>query len=188
MTDVEFKYPENHVLAVVDSSPRLRTAVQALGASGFLDSEIKVACGNAAADALNASADFSGITGLVTRVAARLGMHTEETGLKNRYAKAMRAGKYVVAVAAPTASSAAQQTRQPAGADWPSYNGSLEGARYSSLTQITAANASNLNRVCTFDTGENMAMQSGPVVVNGVLYLTTDTTTYAIHAAICQEK
>jgi hypothetical protein len=102
MTDVEFKYPENHVLAVIDSSPRLRTAVQALGASGFLDTEIKVACGNAAADALNASADFSGITGLLTRVAARLGMHTEETGLKNRYAKAMRAGKYVVAVAAPT--------------------------------------------------------------------------------------
>jgi PQQ-dependent dehydrogenase (methanol/ethanol family) len=87
-----------------------------------------------------------------------------------------------------SASSAAQQTRQPAGADWPSYNGSLEGARYSSLTQITAANASNLNRVCTFDTGENMAMQSGPVVVNGVLYLTTDTTTYAIDAATCQEK
>ena len=30
-------------------------------------------------------------------------------------------------------------------------------------------------------------MQSGPVVVNGVLYLTTDTSTYAIDAATCRE-
>jgi PQQ-dependent dehydrogenase (methanol/ethanol family) len=71
-------------------------------------------------------------------------------------------------------------------ADWPSYNGSLEGTRYSQLSQITAANASRLERACTFDSGEDMSMQSGPVVVNGVLYLTTDTSTYAIDAATCR--
>ena len=71
-------------------------------------------------------------------------------------------------------------------ADWPSYNGSLEGTRYSTLAQITPANAANLERACTFDTGEQMSMQSGPVVVNGVLYLTTDTSTYAIDAATCR--
>lgn len=70
--------------------------------------------------------------------------------------------------------------------DWPSYNGTLEGTRYSTLAQITPANAANLGRACTFDTGEQMSMQSGPVVVNGVLYLTTDTSTYAINAATCQ--
>lgn len=70
-------------------------------------------------------------------------------------------------------------------ADWPSYNGSLEGTRYSPLTQITPANASSLERACTFDSGEQMSMQSGPVVVNGVLYVTTDTSTYAIDAASC---
>jgi glucose dehydrogenase len=37
--------------------------------------------------------------------------------------------------------------------DWPSYNGTLEGTRYSTLTQITPTSAANLERVCTFDTG-----------------------------------
>ena len=59
-------------------------------------------------------------------------------------------------------------------ANWPSYNGSIEGTRYSSLSQITPANASTLERGCTFDTGEQMSMQSGPVVVNGVLAVSHD--------------
>jgi alcohol dehydrogenase (cytochrome c) len=70
--------------------------------------------------------------------------------------------------------------------DWWSYNGALDGSRYSTLNQITAANASGLQQVCTFDTGENMSMQSGPIVINGRLYFTTDTSTYAIDAATCQ--
>ena len=72
-------------------------------------------------------------------------------------------------------------------ADWPSYNGSLEGTRYSALAEITPANAANVQHACTFDTGEQMSMQSGPVVVGGVLYLTTDTSTYAIDAATCRQ-
>ena len=72
------------------------------------------------------------------------------------------------------------------GADWASYNGSPEGTRYSALAEITPANAASVQRACTFDTGEQMSMQSGPVVVDGVLYLTTDTSTYAIDAATCR--
>ncbi|HEX6693484.1 MAG TPA: PQQ-binding-like beta-propeller repeat protein [Longimicrobiales bacterium] len=71
--------------------------------------------------------------------------------------------------------------------DWSSYNNAVEGTRYSALSQITSANASGLGRVCTFDTHESMSMQSGPVVVNGVLYLTTDTSTYAVNAATCAQ-
>ena len=82
--------------------------------------------------------------------------------------------------------SVAPRATSSSATDWPSYNGSLEGTRYSSLAQITAANASGLERACTFDSGEQMSMQSGPVVVNGVLYLTTDTSTYAIDAATCR--
>lgn len=73
----------------------------------------------------------------------------------------------------------------PVGTDWPSYNGTLDGSRYSPLTQLTATNASGLERGCSFDTREQMSMQSGPVVVNGVLFITTDTSTYAIDAATC---
>ena len=82
---------------------------------------------------------------------------------------------------------ATQQAATSMASDWPSYNGTLEGTRYSPLTQLTPANASSLERACTFDTGESMSMQSGPVVINNVLYLTTDTSTYAIDAATCGE-
>ncbi|HMI48778.1 MAG TPA: PQQ-binding-like beta-propeller repeat protein, partial [Gemmatimonadaceae bacterium] len=82
--------------------------------------------------------------------------------------------------------SATPRSSGPSPVDWPSYNGSLEGTRYSPLAQITPANAAALERVCTFDSGEQMSMQSGPVVVNGVLYVTTDTSTYAIDAATCR--
>ena len=82
---------------------------------------------------------------------------------------------------------ATQQTATSSRSDWPSYNGNLEGTRFSALAQITPANAMNLERACTFDTGENMSMQSGPVVVGNVLHLTTDTSTYAIDAATCRE-
>ena len=41
--------------------------------------------------------------------------------------------------------------------------------------------------ISTFDTAENMSMQSGPVVVDRVLYFTTDTSTYAIDAGTCRE-
>jgi alcohol dehydrogenase (cytochrome c) len=85
----------------------------------------------------------------------------------------------------PSVTSPAVMSPVSAG-DWPSYNGSVEGMRYSSLSQITAANASQLERTCVFDSGEQMSMQSGPVIVGGVLYLTTDTSTYAIDAATCR--
>ncbi len=89
------------------------------------------------------------------------------------------AGALACATTLPRGSTAAT-------ADWPSYNNSLEGTRYSPLGEITPANASGLERSCTFDTGEQMSMQSGPIVVNGVLFLTTDTSTYAIDAATCR--
>src|SRR5688572_1800406 len=72
-------------------------------------------------------------------------------------------------------------------ADWLSYNGTLDGMRYSRLTQITRANAPRLQQICSFDTGENMSMQSGPIAVNGRIYFTTDTSTYAIDGATCRE-
>src|SRR5258705_13838713 len=55
--------------------------------------------------------------------------------------------------------------------NWFTYNGNYEATRFSPLTQINSHNASRLARVCSFDTHEQMSMQSGPVVVDGVLYL-----------------
>jgi alcohol dehydrogenase (cytochrome c) len=69
--------------------------------------------------------------------------------------------------------------------DWGAYNNTLAGERYSPLAQITSDNVATLRRACTFDLGERANMQSGPVVVDGVLYVTTVERTYAVDAATC---
>jgi alcohol dehydrogenase (cytochrome c) len=75
-----------------------------------------------------------------------------------------------------------------ASADWPMYNGPLAGTRYSPLAQITPANVSRLRQVCAFDAPEAVNFQSGIVVVNGVLYFTLFSSTYAVDGATCQQK
>ena len=80
---------------------------------------------------------------------------------------------------------AAAPARPDAEADWAGYNNSLTGSRFSPLDDITPANAGTLRRMCTFDLGERAAMESGPVVVNGVLFVTTAKSTWAIDAATC---
>jgi alcohol dehydrogenase (cytochrome c) len=69
--------------------------------------------------------------------------------------------------------------------DWAGYNNTLTGERFSPLDQITAANVGRVRRVCTYDLGERAAMEAGPVVVDGSLYVTTAENTYAIDAATC---
>ncbi len=70
-------------------------------------------------------------------------------------------------------------------ADWGSYNNGYEGLRFSPLDEITPANARELSPLCRFELGEKAAMQSGPVVVDGTLYVTTAKNTYAIDATTC---
>jgi len=72
--------------------------------------------------------------------------------------------------------------------DWPTFNGSYAGDRYSRLDEVTSQNVSSLRKTCTFDTGEMGAFQNGPVVVNGVIFITTDVNTYAIDGATCEQK
>ena len=69
--------------------------------------------------------------------------------------------------------------------DWAAYNNTLSGERFSPLAQITPANVDSLAPACTFDLGERTPMESGPVVVDGTLYLTTAVNTYALDAATC---
>lgn len=96
------RYPENHVLAIVDTESQLESAVHALESSGFLDAEVSVACGRSAADLLNANTGRRGLTNLVIRVASRLGLQNEESETKDQYEAALRDGQFVVAVLAPT--------------------------------------------------------------------------------------
>ncbi len=74
------------------------------------------------------------------------------------------------------------------GADWLTYNGSYAGDRYSSLAEITPQNAARLKPVCAFQFGELGPMQSGPIVENGVMYVTTNDSTFALDAATCKQQ
>jgi len=58
-------------------------------------------------------------------------------------------------------------------ADWSGYGGNPAGTRYSALKQINRANVSTLQQAWKFDTGEPGALQTQPIVVNGVVYVNT---------------
>lgn len=72
--------------------------------------------------------------------------------------------------------------------DWPVYNRTLDGQRYSPLNQINTDNVASLKQVCVMDLGETGNFQSGLVVANNTLYATTDTNTFALDPATCQQK
>ncbi len=85
-------------------------------------------------------------------------------------------------------SSLAQQAERVRPADWPAYNRTVAGDRYSPLARITRANVGNLEPVCTYQLPEINAFQTGPIVVDGTMYFTTEQNSYAIDAATCQLK
>jgi alcohol dehydrogenase (cytochrome c) len=72
--------------------------------------------------------------------------------------------------------------------DWPSYNRTLAGDRYSPLAEIERGNVTQLRLTCAYTLPEVTSLQTGPIVVGGTMYFTTDTITYAIDAASCAEK
>jgi alcohol dehydrogenase (cytochrome c) len=72
--------------------------------------------------------------------------------------------------------------------EWSSYNGDLAATRFSPLGEITPANVNALKPVCTYDTGESAPMQSGLLMVQGVIYFTVFNTTYAVDASTCALK
>lgn len=75
-----------------------------------------------------------------------------------------------------------------AAADWPAYNRTLEGDRFSPLDEIDTANVAQLRLVCTYTLPEVSSLQTGPIVLGGTMYFTTDTGSYAVDAATCAEQ
>ena len=74
------------------------------------------------------------------------------------------------------------------GRNWLSHTRDYAGTRYSPLSQITSANASALRPSCIYQVSETGNFQTGPVVHDGVMYLTSISATIAIDAATCKEK
>ncbi len=71
--------------------------------------------------------------------------------------------------------------------DWLYHNQNYQGTRYSELTQINKANVDGLQQVCAYQLNNNATMQTGPIVYQGVMYVTNATHTAAINAATCQK-
>lgn len=66
--------------------------------------------------------------------------------------------------------------------NWPSYNGDYTGRRYSSLKQITPANASSLQAQWVFHSRNAGILEATPLVVDGIMYLTGSNDAYALDA------
>jgi alcohol dehydrogenase (cytochrome c) len=89
---------------------------------------------------------------------------------------------------APSPSSAISPRRSVAPGDWPTFNRTLAGDRYSPLTEIDRSNVARLGVVCRYQLPEVTALQTGPIVVGGTIYFTTDTMSYAIDAGTCAKR
>ena len=90
--------------------------------------------------------------------------------------------------ARPASTPAASPAAKADDGDWAGYNRTLTSDRYSPLAQVTTVNVGGLKQVCTFDVGEGGNFQSGIIVIDGTLYVTTDTNTEAIDAATCRQR
>ena len=71
---------------------------------------------------------------------------------------------------------------------WPMYNGSYAGDRWSALDEINPRNAKGMRVVCDLSLGETGAFQAGPVIADGVIYVTSMHGTYAIDDTTCKLK
>ena len=65
---------------------------------------------------------------------------------------------------------------------WPTYHGDFSGRRHSQLTQITPDNVRQLTLAWAFQTGQTQQIKSTPILVNGVIYITTPDNIWAIDA------
>ena len=70
--------------------------------------------------------------------------------------------------------------------DWLYHNQNYKGTRYSALDQINTTNVGELQQVCAYQMTNNSRMQTGPIVYQGVMYVTNATHTAAINAATCE--
>jgi alcohol dehydrogenase (cytochrome c) len=76
----------------------------------------------------------------------------------------------------------AELAAAPSGANWLSYNGDFTGRRFSSLTQINPENVSQLRAQWVFHSSNSNRLEVTPVVVNGVMFVTSQNDTYALDA------
>jgi alcohol dehydrogenase (cytochrome c) len=71
-------------------------------------------------------------------------------------------------------------------ANWLYHTRDYSGTRYSPLDEIDTENVGDLGPACMFQLGEPRNFQSGPIVFDGVMYVTGVRTTVALEADTCR--
>ena len=71
---------------------------------------------------------------------------------------------------------------EPKPGDWPTYHGHLSGNRHSPLRQVHAGNVAQLSPKWMFSVPNARRLQVTPVVVDGIMYVTTANRAYALDA------
>ena len=96
-----------------------------------------------------------------------------------------------VAISQPTTRIVSQAELDSADDDatnWLTYNKGYKGFRFSKLDQINVNNAPQLRAVCVMQLGEVGTFQTGPVIYDGTMYVTTSHGVYALDAASCERR
>ena len=92
-----------------------------------------------------------------------------------------------IAVAAAQSADPRKLLDPPADA-WLTYHGAYNGQRHSRLMQFTPENVKNLKQIWRFQTGGNQAIKASPILVDGMLYLTTPDNIWAVDARTGKER
>jgi alcohol dehydrogenase (cytochrome c) len=71
---------------------------------------------------------------------------------------------------------------KPPADSWPTYHGDYSGQRHSRLTQITPDNVKQITLAWAFQTGQAQSIKATPILVNGVIYVTTPDNLWAVDA------
>lgn len=101
---------------------------------------------------------------------------------RRRLAGALLCGASLAALSAGVAGA-----ETPANVDWPGYNNDLLAQRYSPLRQVNAKNVASLREVCRVKVQDGGTFHTGPIVVEGTMYLTTARDTIALDPRTCKE-
>ena len=80
------------------------------------------------------------------------------------------------------AQTSAEDIAKPPAANWLSYSGDYSGRRFSTLEQINRDNVANLAPQWVFHVPDSNHLESTPIVVDGIMYVTNSNEVYALDA------
>jgi len=78
--------------------------------------------------------------------------------------------------------SSEQLTHEPVSQNWLSYNGDYTGRRYSNLDQVNIENVAKLRAHWVFHAPNSDSLEVTPVVVDGMMFVTSANDAYALDA------